>query len=629
MINEFGAMIKIRTMGIISSVVIFTLLLLILPYHLTQISKQNATHLDVSVFVDPTLSASIIDSIERVDSDWKKTETFNFSNDSEPHWLRIKLPQSQTQENRFLVLNEASFDYVDLWFYSPTRNHSEAIAPYNSGAAAPYYEGMVNSERYLFDVPKVDGALFVYIKVTSSGSINVPIEIWSANDYIEYTRIQKLFLGMFFGYMAAMALSTFHMYITTWNRLFLMYAAYVSSIAMVIVSINGIGFDYLWSSNTRVQAFFAVIFACLTMIFITSLSMHLLRLKSNLPKLYNTLRNIRFGFIAHLSACFIGLPYAIAIQSFIVLVIITTPIVFTACGLVATRGNAPARYLCAAMSVLLLSGLSISMAYFGHYELPIAVNYVLMIGAISASLLLALALVVKFNSSFANVKHTRDIACKNEQAAIDVKNALLRQQEKDQSDLTYSIDERTLELEITLRELFEKNRELEKLSAVDPLTGLMNRRYFDKQVIAESRRSKREVTPLGIAMLDIDFFKKVNDDYGHLGGDHCLKVFANILKETIKRPADVICRYGGEEFVLILPNTEQDGLKKVLEKVRKNVEKKKILFEGQEISMTVSIGGFSTVVRSEGQTDFMIALADKRLYKAKALGRNRLVVEDL
>jgi diguanylate cyclase (GGDEF)-like protein len=241
-------------------------------------------------------------------------------------------------------------------------------------------------------------------------------------------------------------------------------------------------------------------------------------------------------------------------------------------------------------------------------------------------LLLCLMLQIQLGKQLNNAHYMRDVARQNERAAVVTNAKLAKQQEQSKEDLEYSIGERNLELEITLRELSEKNAELERLSAIDTLTGLMNRGYFDKQIIAECRRSKRELTALGVAMLDIDFFKAVNDEHGHLGGDHCLQMFANVLTRTLKRPSDVICRYGGEEFVLLLPNTNEEGLGLILEKVRRNVEAEKITFDGKEIPITVSIGAASKVVTQAIDKDSIIALADKRLYQAKDNGRNCVVV---
>jgi diguanylate cyclase (GGDEF)-like protein len=624
--NEFGTLTKIRTAGILVSVLIFVVILFILPYNLTQISKQNSSVLLTSLFVDESFSASIKDIVEQDDIQWKKVSSFNFGLNSAPHWLKVKLTQPKTQGSRFLLINYGLLDHVNIWFLTSPQNGSEVVGAYSTGDAFPYYDRIIKSEKFVFEVPQVDGELYAFIRATSKGPINTPIEIWSANDYIEYSSLQKLFLGLFFGYMIAMALSNLYIYAMTRNRLFLIYTGYVSSIAMVVASIHGIGFHYIWPNTTWLQEFGTPIFACLTMIFIISLTTNLLELRKHSPLIYRTLRNIKYIFIGLLCLCFVGLPYEVAIQSVLVLLIISMPILFSIGLLLAIKGILIAKYFCAAWGALLLSGIAIAMENFGLYESPVNSSYLLMIGAITEALLLALALAVNFNGQLANAKRTRDMALQNEQEAIEAKDELIQLQETTQFNLEYSVEERTLELEIALRELSEKNRELEKLSAIDPLTGLMNRGYFDKQILAECRRSKREVTTLSLAMLDIDFFKKINDTFGHLCGDHCLKVFASILKESTKRPSDIICRYGGEEFVLILPNTAQDGLEKLLERVRENVKNKKILFEGHEISMTVSIGGCSRVVLAEEEKDLMIAFADKQLYRAKDSGRNIVMV---
>lgn len=202
----------------------------------------------------------------------------------------------------------------------------------------------------------------------------------------------------------------------------------------------------------------------------------------------------------------------------------------------------------------------------------------------------------------------------------------IREYEEQDLNRDYQLAERNIELEIAMRELSEKNRELEKLSAIDPLTGLINRRYFDKRILAETRRSKRELTPLGVAILDIDHFKKINDNYGHLCGDHCLKVFADILRNEVKRPSDVVCRYGGEEFVLILPNTASEGLKVILENIRNAVEHTPIKFQTDTIDMTVSIGATSNVMQIGYEHERVVDWADKLLYEAKQSGRNKVLV---
>jgi diguanylate cyclase (GGDEF)-like protein len=122
--------------------------------------------------------------------------------------------------------------------------------------------------------------------------------------------------------------------------------------------------------------------------------------------------------------------------------------------------------------------------------------------------------------------------------------------------------------------------------------------------------------------LDIDNFKAVNDNYGHQCGDDCLVAFADALKLTVKRPGDLLSRFGGEEFVVMLPNTTIEGATVLLEKVRLAIEAMIVETQGNKISFTVSAGLTARVVCNDGDTDIMLAFADKLLYKAKEAGRN-------
>ncbi len=615
---------SITSVTVFVGVAIFVCILLLLPYHLTQIGKKNSTELNALLHVDDNYSAQLEDIISLPMDEWQTVNEFNFGLNSSPHWIRVDIPKNDKEVARLLLINYGLLDHLDVWFLATNKNESEIVGAYKTGDAFPFSERMIKSETFLFQVPDEQGHLRVFIRAKSKGPLKIPIEIWTTKDYTEYSSLQKLFMGLFFGYMVAMAISNLFIYASTKNRIFAYYTAYVTFIGLTVASLHGIGFHYLWPNNLWIQEFSPVIFASLTVVFIISLAIDLLALKNKSPTTYKILRNIRYVFFGVLALCAV-LPYEVILKGVLLLLIITTPIILISGAVLALKGSSVARYFCGAWAVLLISGVSVSMDNLGLYESAIDSSYLLIVGAITEALLLAMALAVSFNEQMQNAKQTRNDALKNEQEAIDAMDKLMAVQDENRDNLNYSIEERTLELEVALRELAEKNRELEKLSAVDPLTGLMNRRFFDKRMLAESRRSRREMTTLGVAMLDIDYFKKINDTYGHLCGDHCLQVFANILKESVKRPSDIICRYGGEEFVLILPNTDQAGLTKLLEKIRKNVENKKILFEGHTI-MTVSIGGCSRIIATEDEHELIIAFADKLLYSAKEAGRNRVTV---
>ncbi len=175
-------------------------------------------------------------------------------------------------------------------------------------------------------------------------------------------------------------------------------------------------------------------------------------------------------------------------------------------------------------------------------------------------------------------------------------------------------------------QLANANIELQKLAALDGLTGIANRRHFDVVLHTEWQRGQREKRPLSLLMCDIDDFKNYNDTYGHLAGDLCLKKAAAVLTAHLKRTADLAARYGGEEFVIVLPETDLAGALSVAEACRAHLEELALENTGTASGLvTMSIGVASVVPPAEGGPEQLIARADKALYAAKHAGRNRVI----
>jgi len=181
-------------------------------------------------------------------------------------------------------------------------------------------------------------------------------------------------------------------------------------------------------------------------------------------------------------------------------------------------------------------------------------------------------------------------------------------------------------VDITKRKLAEEK--LQRLTSLDGLTGIANRRYFDEHFEREWKRAIRCRKPLSLIMCDIDFFKFYNDTYGHMNGDECLKKVANALNETIKRPGDLVSRYGGEEFAVVLPETDEKGALAVAEILRIDVESLKIEHINSSSSkyVTISLGVATAIPNMDSSLIELIIAADKALYQAKKEGRNRVCI---
>ncbi|WP_017753409.1 PAS domain S-box protein [Calidifontibacillus oryziterrae] len=183
-----------------------------------------------------------------------------------------------------------------------------------------------------------------------------------------------------------------------------------------------------------------------------------------------------------------------------------------------------------------------------------------------------------------------------------------------------NINERKLAEE----KLEQANAMLHRLSTIDGLTGVANRRAFDARLEIEWNHCNLIAKPLSLIMLDIDYFKPYNDVYGHLGGDECLKAVASAIQHTLERSTDFFCRYGGEEFSVILPETDKNGANKVAEKIRTAIEALQIPHQESSISqwVTVSVGSATIIPNLNSSPTDLISYADKAVYQAKKDGRN-------
>jgi diguanylate cyclase (GGDEF)-like protein len=190
--------------------------------------------------------------------------------------------------------------------------------------------------------------------------------------------------------------------------------------------------------------------------------------------------------------------------------------------------------------------------------------------------------------------------------------------------LNRKLSEATEELEQTNRRLSEMNRTLVELSTVDALTGLANRRQFDRVIDLEWRRSIRSALPMSLLIVDIDDFKRYNDSYGHLSGDAALAEVAKTLSSSFSRAGDLVSRYGGEEFAALLPNTTGEGALDLAEQARARVEARSIPHRDSRCArvLTVSIGTGTIMPDARLSHEVLVEVADQALYSAKGAGRN-------
>ena len=193
-------------------------------------------------------------------------------------------------------------------------------------------------------------------------------------------------------------------------------------------------------------------------------------------------------------------------------------------------------------------------------------------------------------------------------------------------DLERTVLERTAQLTNTNEALVQANARLERISLIDGLLGIANRRMFDSTLEKEWRRAAREKKPLALLMIDVDHFKTYNDTYGHQAGDLCLQTIAKRCASAVNRAADLAARYGGEELAVILPNTELEGAERLARNILSQVAQLRLPHRSSRVAdhLTVSIGVAAMVPREDVGAGDLITAADRALYAAKTGGRNRV-----
>ena len=207
-------------------------------------------------------------------------------------------------------------------------------------------------------------------------------------------------------------------------------------------------------------------------------------------------------------------------------------------------------------------------------------------------------------------------------SAIKTTNRMSKSLALEVQKKTESLEEKNRQLLMVQNELRRANHELKTLSITDGLTGTYNRLYFDRQLLVEWHRSRRELEPFSMILLDVDHFKQVNDQHGHMAGDQCLKSVARWIAMIFKRSNDIVCRYGGEEFAILLPNTMPEQAIVAAEQLRKLIADTPVKYLDIELQLTISVGVAGTVPQQDSQPYDLLRAADTALYAVKRHGRN-------
>lgn len=514
------------------------------------------------------------------------------------YWFYLPIENAQPDEPRWLLVQEyALSDTLDLYLRYPDGHIEHQVG----GDHVPFEDRFVRYRHPNFRVDLPAGQrVELLLRVQSESSMQVPLVLYSPKAFAELMRDAQFSNGLYYGIVLALLCYNLVLWLMLRDAGYFWYLLHTAAFGLVLFTLNGYGFEYLWPNSPWLADVSVPLSICLALIGMQLFSRSFLDLPKRWPA-GNLACLCLVGFFALLGLASLWLPYSVATPIASRAVLVGIIWIITASLVMMRRGYQPARLFLLAWALFLAGVTAFTLLAFGLVPQNFWTQNGVQVGSALELLLLSLALGRRYAGlREENIRIVQDANERLERGLID----------------------RTRELRTTMAQLGEANVQLREYSRRDPLTGLFNRRHFHESLTQWLHAQDGQNRPLALLLLDLDHFKQINDTYGHLAGDDCLNAAARCLEEVARKHAGLAARFGGEEFVLVLPGADAQTALQVAESVRLRIQQTCVENHGQRIPLSTSIGVHTV---SPGQTilpETVIRLADEALYRAKREGRN-------
>jgi len=514
-------------------------------------------------------------------------------------WFHVRVVNRDNPEVRWLLVQHyALSDRIDVHV-----RHADGRVEFQAGGDhVPFATRSIRYRHpnFLLTLPRGE-PVDVFVRVESESSMQVPLSLLTMSAFAETTRDAQFVIGAYYGILLALFFYNMALWLSLRDPSYFWYLVHLSAFGLVLFTLNGLGFEYLWPNSTWLNDRMVPLTACLAQIGMQQFARVFLGLRERWPE-GDRVGLALIGFFAVLGLVSMVLPYRIATPAVGAAVLVSIAWIAVTSIAMVRRGFAPAKLFLLAWAMFLLGTALFVAVAFGLVPKNFFTEYGVQIGSALEMLLLSIALGHRY----------AQFRSENERIAGDAKE-----------QLELKVQQRTAELRSALVQLEDAHARLRESSQRDALTGLHNRSHFRDRFDALLRQARENGRALSLLMIDLDNFKSINDRYGHLIGDECLRWAARTLGHALRPHQDaLLARFGGEEFVVVLPGLNLIAATQVAEDLRRHLRDAPFSSGSYDITVTASIGVHAIDATAFGGIDPLLQLADLALYRAKADGRD-------
>lgn len=547
----------------------------------------------------------------------RRDASFGYSGHA--YWLRLKLYNPLEQPRDWvLLIGNPLLDYLDVYGL-------EGEQPYQAGDQRPFQQRWIEHRQFALPLRLAAGEeREILLRMQTQGSANLSASLMSPEAFNRHEQRMLLLQGLFFGALLVMLIYNLSIFFITRERNYLWYSLFVANFCLYQFIQLGFAFQWLWPEALRWQQLSFPLSSAMATLFGILFTYGALDLKNGPPIFTRITQALLVGSLIVAALALLG-PYTPALIGSFVLVVLCSILAFTFTLIRWHQGYQPAKLFALGWSMLILASLFSILSGTGVIANSLLTLHAQQIGGLLELMIFSIALGSRIRHAqlAQQLAQTRLLANEHQLRMEQAKSLLL--QKEISEGLEARVTERTASLQQAMQELGKANQHLADLSRHDNLTGLFNRQVLNEELdraLAQARRSKQ---PMAILMLDLDFFKSVNDEYDHLAGDACLQHAAKRMQQRM-RSTDLLARFGGEEFAAVLCDTDLNGALGLAEQLREDLARHPCYYNQQPINLSLSIGVCALVPDQLTDREQLLRLADQALYRAKANGRNRIEV---